>query len=304
MGKPKPKDEPYIQFPLCLLQSTYGNSTEGFSHILNFGIVNYSQKFDYNITEVGRQLMYTYYRDKRMIQADLLLAMKGYIKKDKLTIDDDYNGFSGANFTPDNESELLSLFESDSIFRDAAIIRYQISQAAESLNIKIYDIDSVIQGHQKAVKIKESFEQKFGSDSWPSAKPGQIIAFRDAKTDLDLLRAYIGIKSMIGQRTFISTNKPAILSRMIGCKSKAAFEQFSNDKNLMPIVEKYSKRYHMDKLLFTLAERGFIMFLSKPKVSVLYLSKFMQPEDLGKLILDAKGKQDLKKRMKAITASL
>jgi hypothetical protein len=130
------------------------------------------------------------------------------------------------------------------------------------------------------------------------------MAFRDAKVDLDLFRAYIGIKSMIGQRTFISTNKPAILSRMIGCKSKAAFQHFSTDKNLMPTVEKYLKRYHMDKLLFALAERRFIMFLSKPKVSIVYLSKFMQPEDLARLIRDSKSKQDLKNRMKAVTASL
>jgi hypothetical protein len=168
----KPKEAPYIQFPLCLLQNTYGDSTEGFNLILNFGIVNYSQKFDYNITEVGRQLMFAYYRKQSLIQADLLKSMEEYISNGKLSIDDTYYGFSGANFDPLEGCELLNLFESDSIFRDAAIIRYQISQAAESLGKLNFNIDHVIKGHQKAVRIKESFEQKFGSDSWPSAKPG------------------------------------------------------------------------------------------------------------------------------------
>lgn len=305
MDKPEQsRKDRYIQFPLNFLQKTFENPTEGFNLIVNFGIMNYALKFEFDITEVGRQLMYAYYRNQKMIQRDLLRAMENYIEDDQLTINDDYNGFSGEHFDPDNESELQAIFNSDKIFRSAAITRYQIAQAAESLDVEIFDIDSVIQGYEKGLKIKDSFELKYGSDSWPSVKPLQVIEFRDSRKDLDLFRAYIGISSMIGQRTFISTNKPAILSRMIGCKSKAVFEQFSKDKNLMPTVEKYSKRYHMDKLLFTLAERGYIMFLSKPKVSVLYLSKWMQPEDLGQLIRDAKSKQDLKKRMKAITASL
>lgn len=303
MDKPKREDR-YIQFPLCMLQKTFEDPEKGLNLIINFGIVNYSQKFSYDISEVGRQLMYAYYRNQGMIQADLLKTMERYIDSEQLSIDEDYNGFSGTSFDPLEDCELLSLFESDTKFKDAAIIRYQISQAAESLDVKINSIDSVIQGHQKGLKIKDSFEQKFGSDSWPSVKPSQVYEFRDSLKDLDLFRAYIGIKSMIGLRTFISTNKPAILSRMIGCKNKAAFEQFSKDKYLMPVVEKYSKRYHMDRLLLTLAERGFIMFLSKPKVSVFYVSKYMEPEQLGQLIREAKNKQDLKKRMKAITASL
>jgi hypothetical protein len=69
-------------------------------------------------------------------------------------------------------------------------------------------------------------------------------------------------------------------------------------------VEKYSKRYRMDKLLLTLAERKYIMFLSKEKVSVIYLSKFMEPEELGKLIRETKDRQNIKKRIKDVTASL
>ncbi|MHC1778460.1 MAG: hypothetical protein AB9834_23865 [Lentimicrobium sp.] len=298
------RDDRYIHFPLCLLQSTYENPVKGLNLILGFGIVNYAKKFEYTITEVGRQLMYAYYRKENLIHADLKRMMQRYIDNEELSIDEDYNGFIGGNFEPDNLSELLSLFESNEEFKQAAIIRYQITQAADSLNIKIVTVDNVIKNYHEGLNIKNSFEQKFGSDSCPSVKPGMLFEFRDSLTDLDLFRAYIGIKSMIGQRKFISTNKPAILSRMIGCKNKAAFEHFSKDKNLMPTVKKYSKRNQMDNLRFTLAQRGFIMFLSKPKVSIFYVSKYMEPEQLGQLIKESKSKLNLKSRMKAISASL
>ena len=133
--------------------------------------------------------------------------------------------------------------------------------------------------------------------------------FIDNPKDIDLFRAYIGIKSMIGRRNFISSNKPAILSRMIGCKNKAAFEfftanRYNKNKNLLPTVEKYSKRYNMDKLLLTLAERKYIMFLSKKEVRVIYLSKYMEPEELGKLIKETKERQNIKQRIKNVTATL
>jgi hypothetical protein len=298
------RDDRYIHFPLCLLQTTYENPVKGLNLILGFGIVNYAKKFDYTITEVGRQLMYAYYRAKHLIQADLYKTMERYIANEQLTIDEDYNGFVGGKFEPDNLSDLLSLFESNDEFKQGAIIRYQITQAADSLNIKIGNIGNIIINYHEGQTIKNSFEQKFGSDSLASVKPDMLFEFRNSLNDLDLFRAYIGIKSMIGQRNFISTNKPAILSRMLGCKSKSAFEHYSKDKNLMPMVAKYSKRHNMDKLLLTLAARGFIMYLSKPKVSVIYVSKYMELEQLGQLIRETKSKQNLKSRMKAIAASL
>jgi hypothetical protein len=143
----------------------------------------------------------------------------------------------------------------------------------------------------------------------PYCKDSMLFEFIKNQKDIDLFRAYIGIKSMLGRRNFISSNKPAILSRMIGCKSKAAFDyytsnKYNKDKNLLPTVAKYSKRYHMDKLLLTLAERKYIMFLSKEKVSVIYLSKYMEPEELGNLVKETKGRQNIKQRIKDVAVSL
>ena len=97
----------------------------------------------------------------------------------------------------------------------------------------------------------------------PIIKKDLAYSFRDQQLhDLDLFRAYIGIRSIIGRRNFAATYKPAILSRMIGCKNKAAFEAFSQEPHLRPTIERYGKRYQMDHLLHTLRDRGFIMYLS------------------------------------------
>ncbi|MDP3442491.1 MAG: hypothetical protein Q8T08_06470 [Ignavibacteria bacterium] len=306
----KKREDRYIHFPLCLLMQTYQNAATGLNFILDFGIVNYANSFKYQMPEVGRQLMYVYYRETDKMQNHLKKAIDKYGASGQLTIDEDYNGFSGANFDPlEASEELLGLFESEPEFKADAILLYQIRQAESSLHLKVYSIDSTIERYKKALALKNEFEMKFGADVMPSVKPSQIIEFRESSKDLDLFRAFIGIKSMIGRCNFVSSNKPAILSRMIGCKSKAAFEYYTTDrynkvKTLLPTVEKYGKKYQMDKLLLTLAERKYIMFLSKVKVSVIYLSKYMEPEDLGKLIKETKESQNLKKRIRDATASL
>jgi hypothetical protein len=84
---------------------------------------------------------------------------------------------------------------------------------------------------------------------------------------------------------------------MIGCKSKAAFEFYQGNKALLPTVEKYGKKYHMDKLLMMLAQRKFIMYLSRPKTKFMYVSHYMEPEDLSEYIRQTKASKDLKQRI-------
>lgn len=309
--------ERYIQFPLCLFMETYLDPLKGIHLILNYGIVNYAKKFKYDISEVAIQLMYCYYRNQEMIQFELLETIQDYIDTEKLSIDPDYSGFDNTIFEPlDGSPELLGLLESDQEFRDSAILLYQIRQAVSEDNLSLdITIENVISQYETGKKIQERFEQQFGKDVMPSIKIDQIFEFidslklNDSFNKIDYFRAYIGIKSLIGRNTFTTTNKPAILSRMIGCKSKAAFEyytlnRYNKRKELLPTVEKFSKKYQMDKLLLNLAQLKFIMFLSKPKVSVLYISQFMEPEKLAEVVKQGKESRDLKNRIRNATASI
>lgn len=308
----------YIQFPLCLLQKTYEDPVKGFNLILEFGIINYAMKFKFTLNEVARQLIYCYQNKKEIIQFNLLHSLESYIKDDfslVATFDPDHNGFEKNVFEPDT-TEMLIIFKADHKFRDEAILFYKVKQSVESLNMSNFNIDRALKSYNEGIKYKENFELKFGPDCWPGVKVSQICEFRDNLKDVDLFRAYIGIRSMVGRNSFVTTNHPAILSRMIGCKNKASFEYFTTDKynknkNLLPTVEKFTGQKHQRqriKLLETLSDRKFIMYLSKRGVSVIYISgSFMEPEELGRLVKQArenKMKNSLKQRIKKVTACL
>jgi len=46
------------------------------------------------------------------------------------------------------------------------------------------------------------------------------------------------------------------------------------------------------------------MFLSKKQTSVIYVSRYMEPEELAELVKQSRNRNDLKKKMKDATASL
>lgn len=301
----------YVQFPNCLLMQTYESIDNGLRMILDYGIVHYAKTQPYELHDVARQVCYDYYRNKNLLQYSVINTIKVAENHDQFS-EVDHDGFFWDSFNPeDNINEILLLFENDSSFKKTCILNYQIHLVCsqDQLNIKLGSYQRTIETYDKALKIQEAFERQFGPDAMPYCKVSMLWEFIDNPKDIDLFRAYIGIKSMIGRRNFISSNKPAILSRMIGCKTKSAFEYFTTDrhgkkKNLLPTVETYSNRYRMDKLLSTLAERKYIMYLSKKKVSVIYLSMYMEPEELGKLIKETKERQNIKQRIRDAAASL
>ena len=288
----KVKEFRYVQFPLCLLMQTFTDASAGLTMIEDYAIVNFAKKFSYDINEVATQLMYCYYREQKLMPAKLLYTMKNYINEDKLSIDEEYYGFIGGKFDPlEHSIELISLFEKDQGFKDDAVLHYQIRQAISSdcLSLTIGNITSTLKGYEAASKIKRDFEAQFGPDAMVSVKITQLFEFRKSGKDLDLFRAYLAIKSMIGIKAFAEGNKPTILSRMIGCKSKEAFEYYTTKKNckhpkILETVTKFSNRCHMDTLLLELAERNFIMHMSIKGCRFIYFSKFMDPVELVNLI--------------------
>lgn len=310
------KDYGYLQFPLCLLKETYANPERGLNLMISYGIVNYALKLKYDMKDVAKQTLYYYDRKRDVLQSYLVKRLNDFVESGDILYEEGNPGFdSSGSFSPEEDfclNPLLKMFDEDQQMKEEAILNYKLHLATskDHLNLNIGSDTATIKQYVEATKIKSDFEQQFGPDAMPCCKNRLLFDFRDKNLkDIDLLRAYIGISSMIGQRKFISTNKPAILSRMIGCKTKAAFEHYTSnkygkDKNILPAVEKYNKRYHMDKLMMTLVERKLIMFLSQPNVSIIYISKYMEPEELGELVKQSRFRYDIKRRMKEVTASL
>lgn len=297
----------YVQFPLCLMTETYKDRERGLNLMLDFGLVHYALSQKYEIGDVVRQTIFDFYKNTDKLPRDLRVAIEEAEAEDQFTHDEDYNGFnSDGKFDPElNAPELLGILENNPDIKEEAVRHYQLHQAGEFLNIQIGSVKRTLKSYNEAQGIRESYERIFGPDAMASVKPSVLIDYRDnPKQDIDLLRAYLGIVSMIGYRKFISTNKPAVLSRMIGAKSKQAFQSLSKLTTTGDTIKKYSKRWNMDKLMLSLAEHKFIMFLSKKQTSVIYVSRYMEPQELADQVRQSRNRYDIKKKIQDATASL
>lgn len=286
---------------------TYKNPYEGLNIILDFGIVHFARKCEYDLEQVGKQLLYAYHNKKRIMQADLKRLMKKYANSEELLVDLDYRGFDGDGkiFDPlEYSGESLSkLFESDLNFKEMAILRYQIEQVEGLSNIRDFNIDSTINNYEKGLAHLKTFETKFGADCTPMIKPSQIIDFRDSGKELDLFRAYIGIRSLIGQHKYVLTTRNVILMRMLGCKSNDALQGFiSSDKEAKKVYEMYSRsekalRYNFDKLFAGLLSKGFLKSkIYERKISrKIFLSITMSYDELTDAIIEFSRQRNFKK---------
>jgi hypothetical protein len=297
------KEFSYVQFPLCLLMETYKKDVESSLRlILRYGIMNYALKLKYNLQDVAKQVCYYYYRKQDVIQSSILEKIEKAIDEDLFTPDEYYNGFAGDTFQPDdNISEILNLFESDPQFKADSILNYRLHlcTSINHLGISIASNDCLIKSYNTTLQIKKNFEDKFGPDAMPFCKRSMLFEFIENPNDIDLFRAYIGIKSLIGQKVYVSTHKTVILLRLMGCKSNNALKDFlKSNKVAKEIYDKYSVRRKMDRLLFKLMEKGFLIVLSKKHESRIYISaKLKTPSELANAILKDREKNNLKKQL-------
>lgn len=305
------KEYGYLQYPLCLQIQTFKDREKGLNQAISYGIVNYAKKLKYQMTDVAKQTLYDYFRNHSLLQPRLSGKLSDAIEEGSILTEGDNPGFDGkGSYSPENDftvTPLLKMFEDDPQLRDDAVLNYQIHLATSEnhLSIKVGSYGSNIKRYEEARSLQETFEARHGGDAMPYCKNSLLFQYRDnPASDIDVLRAYIGINSLIGRRNFISTTKPVILSRMIGCKSKTAFDYYSKDKFIRPTVAKYSTRYHMDKLLMTLVEQKYIMYLTRPHVSLIYVSKYMEPEELAKLVNQSQCRYALRGRIKAASQTL
>ena len=301
------KEHRYLQFPLCLLKETYTDPVAGINLMIGYGIINYAIKQTYALRDVARQLVYDWYRDRDNMSIKTVRIISKAIDREEFIEDEDYNGFSGDTFEPDdNIDQVLELFNDNTDMRDRAIFDYQMHTACQLLNIDKHSTGNTFALYSEANKIKEDFEAEHGPDAMPYCKVSLLFDFRGNPAEIDLLRAFIGCSSLIGQREFTGTHKTVILSRMIGAKSNKALDKLL-DITTTATYNYYSNRRHFDRLMDRLADHHFIMTLTRKDRGIIYISKYMEPEDLAariKAAKDTKAAKDLKKRRNEAAASI
>jgi hypothetical protein len=296
--KEEKKEYGYVQFPLCLLQETFRNRENAINTMLDYGIVKYAMTFDYTKTDVVRQLLYDYTRNPDKLQRLLWRELNN--NEDTYLTEDEFLYSADGKFEPDEEATnyMLKLFAKDKDIEAEAILNYQIHVATspQCLNVGITKNDNTIKRYNNGKSLQAAFESRFRADAMPMCNKSLLFDFRDnLQNDINLLRAYIGIKSLIGRNNFATTHKSVILSRMLGCKSNEALTAFlSENDDAKETYDKYSGRKRMDKLLFQLMERKLVTVLSRRHESRIYVStKLRTPMELATAISQKREEKNL-----------
>lgn len=95
----------YILFPLPLIQEIFKKPKNGFSDIFDIGIYRVSQSLEINEYNALKQLIFCYYRGGL---TDSLQNKLNQLEEEEIFFrDDDYNGFNGHEFVPDEDIECI-----------------------------------------------------------------------------------------------------------------------------------------------------------------------------------------------------
>jgi hypothetical protein len=136
-----------------------------------------------------------------------------------------------------------------------------MQQAMKILKLKGGDIGIMMASAAKTQKAIDDWEKKGGRDVTVMMSITMMFEFyQKTKTpyEIDLLRAFLSIKSILGTKEMAGTTKDYILTRMTGARKKELLPQMLKKPGIKAVYETYSKRYQMDKLLSELLARGFI----------------------------------------------
>jgi len=237
--------ERYLQFPLFLLRDFISNKEKTINRIFDFGIFLYSTKFSYQVEEVAKQLIYDHYNKKLPIALQRKIESIG---SEIIGLSRETAFTSDGTFQPFDEiQELLEVFDTDEQFLKNAIEYYQVHLAFQSLGIT-GNIETTIKGGKEILKMVQPAEPL------PMVNKKLLFDFRDnEKSEFDLIQflAFIAIKSILGKRTCVKTNKMHIICRMFGYSSCKHLPE-KMPSNVKELFSKYSHRYHIDRVIQSL----------------------------------------------------
>ncbi|MGE0089437.1 MAG: hypothetical protein AB7S50_08200 [Bacteroidales bacterium] len=282
-------EERYMQFPLCLLQEIPKSPKETIEKMIGYGVYYYAKSVKFSMDEVVRQLLFDYARNKPALKYDLLEFMEQIIDNETLCYDAECL-FNGAEFDPGNvmNDELQKILEDYPEQKQFAIEHLQNHKSVYFFGLNNIDRSQRINHVQKLI---EKHESMYGKQPMPSLNKTMLFSFRDNPQNIELLMAFVAIKSLIGQHKFTATNREIIVCRMIGAKSKEALEYALKTKELKELYSKYINRYWFDKLITELLTRNFLSskigFKRKIYLSTVYnyenlafeISKFLKERD-------------------------
>lgn len=276
-------DFKYITIPLSSIKRLYTHPKTAINDIFDIGILQVS-KYE-NIEEYSaiKQVLYCYYREYDKLTRYLKEMFEYLIDNGYFSPDEDYNGFSGNEFDP--EDDILSIRTyinqaHDKEFKDAIMQYHAVRQVKGVLNIS-FNTGHII---DCANKLKSQVPEK---DVLVTIKTDMMFDYLNNKKtayEIDIFACYLGIRSILGKKEFCYTTRNMILCRMIGCKSKMDINTTRKTKELRKTYDNYSKKRQMSKILDDLAAMNFISKIAIPPLRRTYISTKLNMISLEKAI--------------------
>lgn len=252
------KDARYVPFPLFLIADLPGNLND----VFDYGIFKFARTIEASdLNTVYRQVLYGYYRGK--LTGILAGKIGKLVERDIFIPDEDYNGFSGdgREFAPDTGiDEFMEAGENNADFKETCIEYWQVHQAMSVLRIN-GSLDGIISSARKTQKKVDEWEKKWGKDVTVMMSIAMMFEYYKkpkSEYEIDLLKAFLGIKSILGNKQLVGTTKDYVLLRMTGARKKDLLPDLLGKPGIKQLHNKYSRRYQTDKLLSELVSRGFI----------------------------------------------
>jgi hypothetical protein len=233
----------YFNFPLYLLQLTFTDDrSSALGQIIGWSIVNYADRLDLSEEEIAKQLDYLYHRNPDILTYDI----HNILETNQHLLSED-------PFKPElrNEvlaAELIAVLHSEDVFLESARL-VGITYAAERLNIRLGSPKRILSNYYAAVNFMDKANDNYGRSPLVGIKTSIAFETRDGAFDLDLFRLMCSISSIIGKRKFNRTYKSQIILRMLGAKNEVQLIQLLNSPAFESVHAKFSKRYHIDKIL-------------------------------------------------------
>lgn len=268
----------YIQFPVNMLSTIFDNPKRFFDQVISVGSSMYAGKVKADTVEVARQLIYHYITDP---QKKLTNELNRFIKsKDGSRVDgqlfsicDDrqyYFAESGKFNCMADDQVLAAILEAHPEKLRAAKAWYKHLIACHYLSIQVLNMQNItntvesnnIEGQPLCMvnlDIVWDFKKNTKSEN-------QIAQFA----------AYASIKSILGKKPVLLTNKQHIVARMFGAKSIKTLPAKKH-----PLFEKYMNRYHIDKILEQLELHWGLKVMTAPGLHGMYVSFKMDYEQLA-----------------------
>lgn len=232
----------YFHFPLFLLGDLFVNKEKTMNNIMHFGIYNFTKLCGIDEEQMARQVCYGMYRGG--LTSALEQKVRQYIMIERITYDNENNGFDTRGFNPEQEiDEITSLYQEDREFYNLSFDYYQVKKSLEFYYIK-GSIERVFNDAKTIEKIIPA------NEPYCMINKKHVFEFRDkdkSETEIAELAMFLSMRSILGQKTYCKTNKQLVVSRMFGYANAKQAES-KMPKALKPLYEKYQNRYHFDKI--------------------------------------------------------